>query len=283
MVGGLIAVVVLAATGQFSTSAVTVTIAPPRLLVPSFSECTQPPCVNVGNACPFPLWLQRDETEPQLLLPGTARSEEAWQQSGRLQAYYQDPTVQPQAFDAVDVVVTDDRQRLTVRSRSDEYVALPWSLTSTGPLSLEELRASCPSELWDENTQRCLSAGTFCLDPLHTDHPLCHRLDATLEQCVAQPELYPDCDQAAGHTTTDVYAGRGYFDGSTATSRQWRAALNRNMLSAPQATDPSLFYQGTAFNPYDRWLHQHQLKTMEQSTPMERVNLLWCPPPHPKT
>ena len=335
LLAGIVVVVILAALGMFSASSrssvpITTHVRPtvPDVTVarPAFQACAHPPCFNVGNTCPFPIWIHAVNNpasgspvtltpDLQELQPGEALQLDVpadWP-SGRVSAYYKDPTAFPQAFDKVEMTVTSNG-RINYDLTYVDYVALPSSLWAgpgadcgTGPTYVEcvakvqDILSGCPSgagfSLLDEDNRRCLSAGLFCSDPANANNPFCHLLDSTLAQCVANVNnQYPNCNLGAGNTTANVYSCSGYFDGQPSEGHtdgnKWCAALNRNMLSAPDSTDANLFFQTAPYNQYAKWMSTTCPGTYnfayadyppgaqqsgDRDCATERLDILWCP------
>jgi hypothetical protein len=289
---GVLTVVILAATGHFSSPKTTprptlspdVTVAPP-----TFEACATPPCFNVGNTCPFPIWINAVNNPAsgspvtlspnmKMLEPGQAVQLDVpadWP-AGRVNAYYKEPTANPLAFDKVEMTVTNNG-RINYDITYVDYVALPSSITAgpgavcNGDLSnvqckvpIFQLLNSCPKgdgfDLYDPVNQRCLSAGLYCSDPANANKSFCHLLDSTLNQCVSNPTQFPNCNLGAGNTTANVYSCSGYFDGQPSEGHtdgnKWCAALNRGLLLDADTTNMDLAYQNTPYNLYAQWGHK---------------------------
>jgi len=302
IVAGIIAVIVLAATGHFSSSSASIisvtplfpSVVPSTVDPPMFVPCTTDKCFNVGNTCPFPIWIHSvnnpapPETKvvlmPDLerLAPGEAKQYEVpdeWS-AGRVNAYYKDPSVPANAtaFDKVEMTVLSNGS-MNYDITYVDYLALPSRITA-GPdatnctpsdsevtcnVSVEQVLQRCPQgadfNLLDPTDNRCLSAGLYCSDTNNVDKSFCKLLDSQIAKCVGDPETYPMCADAKdnGNTTPDVYACQKYFSTGpppdSNVGNQWCAALNRNTLDDPKNPDAT-FYEGTAINQYAKWVHE---------------------------
>lgn len=249
-------------------------------------ECGTPPCFNVINRCPFPLWIHAENNDKVVLEPDLQILAPAeWQQypvpaewpAGRINAYYADPGRAPEAHDKVEVTVTNGIMNYNITYV--DYVALPSEMRAVGPecqpnadfdpaigcyVPRAELLASCPDDLLAG--ERCLSANLYCADAAHKDSAYCHALDAAIDECAA---TNPDtCGVAAllGDRTPQVYGCSGYFDSQPANcmpasetchqdGNKWCAALNRGMLAAPDSADTTQYYTKAPYNTYARWVH----------------------------
>jgi hypothetical protein len=245
--------------------------------------CATPPCVNVINECPFPLWIHainNPGTAPVTLMPDNAEIASLGQRqyslpsswpAARINAYWQDPTASgsdPNAFDKVELTYGSGTMNYNITYV--DYLALPARMeavdsacpkTSTfDPLvqcdvPVAQVLSGCPSNLLDG--RRCLSAGIYCSDAANQSQSICHALDSTLAQCEQQNAS--TCGMAAqlGNGTPNVYSCSGYFDsqGSHTDGNKWCAALNRGMLAAPDSTDATHYYQSPPYNVYAKWVH----------------------------
>jgi hypothetical protein len=245
--------------------------------------CASPPCINVLNACPFPLWIHavnNPGTTPVTLMPDDAKIEPLGQTqyslpaswpAARINAYWQEPTAagsDPSAFDKVELTYGSGTMNYNITYV--DYLALPARMEAVDPacpktstfdplvgcdVPVAGVLTGCPSGLLDGN--RCLSAGLYCSDASHQSQALCHALDATLAQC--EQENASTCGMAAqlGNGTPNAYSCSGYFDsqGGHTDGNKWCAALNRGMLAAPDSTDTTQYYQAAPYNAYARWVH----------------------------
>ena len=260
---------------------------------PTPNDCVNPPCINVINHCPFPLWINATNGAVTLapddaeLAPagqdGSIRQYDAppdWP-AARVNAHWVDPAgpaPDPNAFDKVELTIGGGVMNYTITYV--DYAALPSRMEAIGPscaktstfdpavecaVPSDQLVASCPPALLDG--KRCLSAGLYCSDAAHAGDALCHALDAKLAECESTYPATCGVAMQLGSTTADVYRCSSYFDSQPpncspasttchADGNKWCAALNRGMLANPDATDPSLYYVQAPFNPYAAWVHQ---------------------------
>ena len=101
--------------------------------------------------------------------------------------------------------------------------------------------SGCP-EGFLRDGKKCLSARTYCLNPVNQGSAYCHALDGAIRSC-------PNC---FGGTTGDVYACAGPY----AEQPRMCAALNRGMVTSPDNGNSSLYYQNGPYNTYSKWVHQ---------------------------
>jgi hypothetical protein len=251
--------------------------------------CQNPPCVNVINNCPFPIWVHGANSSVTLQ-PDNARIDTgAVQQydvppswpAARVNAFWVDPngtSPDPSAFDKVELTVGGGAMSYNITYV--DYVALPVmmeALAATCPktstfdpavscdVPVANLLGGCPAGLLDG--KRCLSAGLYCASG-HDAEPFCHALDKQIAACAQANPSTCGIATKLGNTTANVYSCSGYFDsqtpgGCTSPSNtchidgnKWCAALNRSMLPAPDSTDGTLYYQNAPFNTYAQWVHQ---------------------------
>ena len=335
VVGGIIAVIVLAALGYFTSSNAAPSTTRTVIPDPTFDDCTTSQCFNVGNSCPFPIWINAvnnplDPAVPVTLTPNNQKlnpgeklqlAVPAVWTAGRVNAYYIDPVAYPgnSSFDKMEITVGAVAGQMNFDVTAVDYIALGTKITAgpgascannnniTGcPITLDDIAATCPSgsdyDLYDTSTGRCLSAGLYCSDPANQSKSICHLLDSTVAQCsdISNITLYPNCNNSANtvppsNTTPNAYSCSGYFDAqpgqtpSHTDGNKWCAALNRGMLNNPLSTDTSLFYQGSAINPYAKWLHSicpytysfpyddFNGQSGDRNCTTNRLDLLFCP------
>ena len=254
------------------------------------APCAKPPCLNVVNGCPFPLWIHAKSNAGVVLAPddaevaiGGARQFDMpadWP-AARVNAYWVDPNgpaPEPDAYEKVELTFVNGTMNYNITYV--DYVALPSRMEAVGPSCAKtpafdpavgcyvpsaSLLASCPPALVDK--KRCLSAGIFCSDPSHQSNPLCHALDASLATCETQNASTCGVAAQLGNGTPNVYGCSGYFDSQPANcapasaschaeGNKWCAALNRGMLADPASTDTSKFYKTGPYNAYAKWVHE---------------------------
>lgn len=253
---------------------------------PVGKACATPPCVNVINACPFPIWVHSVNNPaapatPVTLTPDDAEVVSGGQQqyalpaswsAGRINAYWQDPNASgsdPNAFDKVELTFGSGTMNYDITYV--DYLALPARLEAIDPacaatstfdprvqcdLPVASVLSGCPAGLLAD--KRCLSAGSYCSDAANQSQSFCHALDSTLATCEQQNPTTCGMAASLGNGTPDVYACSGYFDsqGSHTDGNEWCAALNRGMLAAPTSTDTAQYYTSPPFNAYAQWVHQ---------------------------
>lgn len=249
-------------------------------------NCAVEPCFNVINRCSFPIWVNAQNNGGVILQPDLAQIAPAdWQQyavppewpAGRINAYYEDPARSPNAYDKVEITLTNGTMNYNITYV--DYVSLPSEMRAVGPecqptqdfdpkigcyVPRAALLAGCPDGLLDG--ARCLSASLYCADGNNKAKPYCHALDAQIQQCIDQ---HPDTCGVAGKLgsgTPEVYGCAGYFDSQPPNcmpasetchleGNKWCAALNRGMLGAPDDPDASKYYQNGPHNTYAKWVH----------------------------
>jgi hypothetical protein len=249
-------------------------------------DCAVAPCFNVINRCTFPIWVHAKNNDGVILQPDLAQLAPAtWQQyevppewpAGRINAYYEDPAQSPNAYDKVEVTLTNGTMNYNITYV--DYVSLPSEMRAVGPecqptadfdpkigcyVPRAALLAGCPDGLLDG--ERCLSANLYCADGNNKGTPYCHALDEQIQQCIAQ---HPDTCGVAGKLgsgTPEVYGCAGYFDSQPPKcmpasetchleGNKWCAALNRGMLDAPDEPDSAQYYTKAPYNTYAKWVH----------------------------
>ena len=255
------------------------------------SACQTPPCLNVINNCPFPLWIHSQANAGTTLAPDDAKLPTGGVQqypvpaswpAARVNAYWEDPTnpaSDPTAFDKVELTVGGGSMNYNITYV--DYLALPVQMEAidaacpktatfdprvacTAPVG--GVLTSCPQGL--VSGKRCLSANQFCSQGANQGSAYCHALDATLTTCEQQNAATCGLAQQLGNGTPQVYGCSGYFDsqqpnGCTTPSttchvqgNEWCAALNRGMLAQPTSTDSTLYYQTPPYNTYAKWVHE---------------------------
>jgi hypothetical protein len=269
------------------------TIDPPDTSQPDSSEpdtsvedsgpavaCANPPCLNVVNFCPFPIWIHAANSGTALAPDNAQIAQGTTQQfdmpssfsAARINAYWQDPTnpqSDPNAFDKVEL--TFDNGVMNYNITYVDYVALPSRIEGVGPnctksgsfdprvecnVPVSQILNGCPDGLL--SGQRCLSAGLYCSDGNNQGQPYCHALDSAIQTCASQNPSTCGMATQLGNTTPNAYSCSGYFDGqgNHTDGNKWCAALNRNMLAQPDSTDSAQYYQATPYNTYAKWVHE---------------------------
>lgn len=254
------------------------------------TACANPPCVNVVNACPFPLWIHGAANGGVTLAPDNAKVDahdvlqldlpDEWP-AARINAYWIDPAgpaPDPDAHDKVELTFLGGVMNYNITYV--DYLALPARMEAVGPACLKSpsfdprvscdvavgaVLQGCPDGLLDD--ERCLSAAAFCSIAANQAAPYCHALDGAIAACAAQHPATCGVAAQIGNTTVDAYRCSGYFDSQPpncspasptchAEGNKWCAALNRGMLGAPDSTDTSQFYSTTPYNTYSKWVHE---------------------------
>jgi Beta-1,3-glucanase len=258
-------------------------------------DCATPPCINVTNDCPFPLWIHAVNNQMVTLTPDDAMLPAApapsrtrqyavpasWP-AGRVNAYWVDPdgpSPDPTAYDKVEMTIGGGTMNYDITYV--DYAALPSRMEAVGPACLETSTfnpvvsceqpvigfiADCPSGL--RSGQLCLSAGMFCSMSANAASAYCHALDAQIAACATQNPATCGLAAQLGNSTADAYSCSGYFDGQMPNGcttpsttchvdgNEWCAALNRGMLAQPMSTDTTQYYQTAPYNTYAQWVHE---------------------------
>lgn len=278
---------------------------PPATPAPTFPACDRPPCINVLNNCPVPLWTHAIGTVPlddglvRRLWPG-----ERFQYAGlplfgggRLYAYYKEPAVKQDRVrlvadynQFVEMTVDTDTAGTLHQNYNISYVdyaALPVWMQARGDgcrattcgLSLADWTARlarCPTELRDrEGTlATCLGSYGYCISGDRDQSlPYCRKMhDAHgFPGSAIYGGVFPD------HPATDV----AFWDRV--------AAWNRG--AAPGDADDSHYYLAEPFNHYARWIHRelgcrqvyafstddHQDQAGFVRCPALVLDVVWCP------
>jgi hypothetical protein len=264
--------------------------------------------IRVTNLCPVTLWSQGTAQEGILtpdyaeLVPGATQEywgPQTWT-AGRIYAYATPPDATGSSQGQNDKIEMNFGITNGVQSVNTDITYVDWleypsqvQVVGTGSdcttvgctLPYATILDDCPPSLLTGH--ECMSAGSYCLDPLNDKDPFCHALDSQIAACASE---YTDCAGAAGSTTSDVYACAGsFFQQST----EYCAALNRGVLSQPgTGTPPSAFYVSSPFNAYAAWVHQicpgiyafpyDDYGSSNQSSDhtcvgATQINITWCP------
>jgi hypothetical protein len=266
----------LADTSEFDTGAPDMYFADSGPAV----ACSNPPCVNIVNSCPFPIWIHAANSAKTLtpdnaeVAHGSARQFDLPSSfsAARINAYWQDPTnpqSDPSAFEKVELTFGNGVMNYNITYV--DYVALPSRIEAVDPncpkspsfdpmvecsVPVAQILNGCPNGLL--SGRRCFSAGLYCSEGNNQGQAYCHALDSAIRACAAQNPS--TCGMAAqlGNATPNAYSCSGYFDGQSGhlEGNKWCAALNRNMLAQPDSTDSTQYYQGSSYNTYAKWVHQ---------------------------
>jgi hypothetical protein len=264
--------------------------------------------IRVTNLCPVHVWVQGTAKEGILvpdyveLVPGATQEywgPQTWT-AGRIYAYLTAPDNTGNSEGQNDKIEMNFGNSNGVESVNTDityvdWVALPSKLEVIGTggdcttvgcgLPYATILDGCPPALLTGH--ECLSAGSYCSDPLNHSDPFCSALDSQVSACAAK---YPDCAAAAGSTTPDVYACTGsFFQGNA----EYCAALNRGVLDQPGgATPASAYYVNAPYNEYAAWVHRtcpgiyafpyDDYGSSNQSSDhtcngASQINITWCP------
>ncbi|HEY2515171.1 MAG TPA: beta-1,3-glucanase family protein [Polyangiaceae bacterium] len=261
---------------------------------PQPTACTTPPCINVLNHCPFPIWIHAASNDGTVLAPDNAQlgaggAPDSLQQfnapaswnAARVNAFWDDPTsanADPNAYEKVEVTIANGTMNYNITYV--DYMALPSkmeaidpSCTKSGgfdpavacPIAVAGVASGCPAGLLDG--KRCLSAGAYCSVGANKSSAFCHALDSTLATCEQQNASTCGIASSLADGTPNVYGCAGYFDSQppscspASTSchldgTKWCAALNRGMLAQPESGDSTQYYQTAPYNTYAKWVHE---------------------------
>jgi hypothetical protein len=281
----------------------------PGPATPELPPCAAPPCLNVYNNCPIPLWSHAIGTVPiddgrvRRLNPG-----EQFQYAGlppfgggRLYAYYKEPEAKQDRTrlvsdynQFVEMTVDTDARGAWAQNYNISYVdyaSLPVSMKAVGPGCAEtrcgtsfsdwiEMLAHCPTDLRFPHgvVSSCTGSYIYCLT---RDASGVH--DDTRRYCSKMREAH-------GFPGSAVYGG--VFPDRPATDVAfWDgvAAWNRGTF-AGDARDDS-YYRTEPYNHYARWIHRdlgclevyafstddHQDKAGFVRCSSPRLDVVWCP------
>jgi hypothetical protein len=280
-------------------------IAKPMPVEPGAPSCARPPCINVLNNCPVPLWTHAVGTVPldeglvRRLGPG-----ERFQYAGlplfgggRLYAYYKEPENKQDRVR----LVSDHNQFVEMTVDTDgtgafaqnynisyvDYASLPVSMKAEGA-SCRDTRCGMPFDHWTALLRTCPTDLRYA----HQDLATC---TGSYNYCITadHDDSRPYCRKmrdAHGHRGSAVYGG--VFPERPATDVAfWDqvAAWNRGAMSGE--TDDDRYYRTEPFNHYARWIHRqlgclnvyafstddHQDKAGFVRCTSPVLNVVWCP------
>jgi hypothetical protein len=280
----------------------------PAPSAPPIATCTNPPCIDVVNDCPIPLWIHPLATVP--IDGGTVRRldpGQRWQYAalpqfggGRLYAYYQAPDVTQETGHPVSdfnqfVEMTIDRDLTGAFAQNYnisyvDHLSLPVQMkadgacaatTCTAPFDtwLKKL-ASCPTELRNQvgGLGTCVASYDYCITPDGAA-----RYDTTRPYCSKMQDAH-------GFPGSAVYGGTfpehpaehiAFWDGV--------AAWNRGVAAGD--ADDSHYYVTEPYNHYAAWIHRdlgcsgvyafstddHQDKAGFVRCVSNQLSVIWCP------
>jgi len=277
----------------------------PEPVDPAFPACARPPCLNVLNNCPIPLWTHAIGTVP--LDDGLVRRLEPGQRfqypglplfgGGRLYAYYKEPeNKQDRAR-----LVSDYNQFVELTVDTDgtgafaqnynisyvDYASLPVWVKAEGA-SCRDTRCGMPFEQWTAMLQRCPTE-------LGNVHQVLGTCTGSYGHCVAgdHDDTRPYCRKmrdAHGFPGSAVYGG--VFPDHPATDVAfWDQVAAWNRGTTTGDTDDSRYYRTEPFNDYARFIHRelaclnvyafstddHQDKAGFVRCVSPVLNVVWCP------
>jgi len=216
--------------------------------------------IHVANDCPFNLWIRGvgggGILQPDNAQIGTGESRDyiapdQWN-AARVTAYGSTPP----ANELDKIELTLGNKIINYNITYVDWVGLPVEVVGIGTGSdckavgcyvpHAQITQGCPDDLL--SGQRCVSAGSYCLNGANQSKPYCHALDSAIAQCAGKPGCTP-----GNATTVDAYSCRlGSF---FANSPKWCAAVNRGMVDDPDNGNIALYYQKPPYNSYARWVH----------------------------
>jgi hypothetical protein len=217
--------------------------------------------VRVRNGCPFTIWIHAASAVDQgnvvltpddaSLSPGASHdylAPNTWA-SARVTAYGDGP----RAGELEKAEMTFGGGVLNYNVTYVDWVGLPLEVVGVGGgctaaahttgcyARQADLTTGCP-ESFLRNGKQCLSARTYCANPVNQGTAYCHALDGVIASCASCPK----------DTTTNVYMCANLYREEP----RWCAALNRGMTGAPDDADTSHYYVNPPYNTYARWVHQ---------------------------
>jgi hypothetical protein len=280
----------------------------PPLVTPALAACLTPPCIDVYNNCPVPLWTHAVATVP--LDDGNVRRLDPGQQyqyaalplfgGGRLYAYYKEPD---RLQDRVRLV-SDDNQFVEMTVDTDasgafvqnynisyvDYASLPVWMKADG--NCRETKCGTRFDIWTSLLRRCPTELGNVAGDLGTclgSYNYCLGRDAA----GAHDDTRPYCRKmrdAHGYPGSAVYGG--VFPDHPATDVAfWDqvAAWNRGVPTGDG--DDDHYYRTPPFNDYAGWIHRelacldvygfstddHQDKAGFVRCASPRLDVIWCP------
>jgi Beta-1,3-glucanase len=278
---------------------------------PPFAACTNPPCINVLNNCPIPLWTHAVGTVPiddgnvRPLGPGESFQYTGLREfgGGRLYAYYKEPEIKQDRTRLVSdfnqfVEMTVDRDHAGRFAQNYnisyvDYLSLPVLMKGSSPSCApthcgfrfqdwtQALKA-CPTELRYQHgaIATCMASYNYCLTP---DPSGTGSYDTTREYCRKM-------QQAHGLSGSAIYGGT-FPDRPATDVAFWDqvAAWNRGTVAGD--ADDNNYYKKEPFNHYAGWVHNqlgcarvyafstddHQDKAGFVRCTADELNVVWCP------
>lgn len=217
--------------------------------------------VRVRNGCSFPIWIHAASAPDQgnvVLTPDDAQlapgasinylAPNTWP-AARVTAY----GTGPRNGELEKAEMTFGGGTLNYNVTYVDWVGLPLEVVGAGGSCTAaahttacyqrqaDLTNGCPESFLRQGKQ-CISARTYCANPVNQGNAYCHALDGIIASCAG----------CAKDTTANVYMCANRY----ANDPRWCAALNRGMTSAPDDANASRYYQSPPYNTYAKWVHQ---------------------------
>jgi hypothetical protein len=279
-------------------------------IAPNFAACTRPPCLNVRNNCPIPLWTHAvgtvpiDDGQVRRLDPGAQFQYAALPEfgGGRLYAYYKEPDSKQDRVRLVSdfnqfVEMSVDRDGPTGGFAQNynvsyvDYLSLPVAMRATGATCAETRCAApferwttrlgeCPTELRNryEQLATCIGSYNHCITPAGAA-----TRDTTDPYCTKMRDAH-------GFAGSAIYGG--YFPDHPATEVAfWDSVAAWNRGTVAGDADDDHYFKTEPYNHYARWIHEelgcrkvyafstddHQDKAGFVRCVSPELNVVWCP------
>jgi hypothetical protein len=280
-----------------------------ELVTPPSAACASPPCINVVNDCPVPLWIHALATVP--IDGGTVRRlgpGEQWQYAGlpllgggRLYAYYKEPDSKQETTHPVSdfnqfVEMTIDRDAFTGALAQNynisyvDYLALPVLMKAGGACADTRcgarfqdwmaMLATCPTELRNQyqGLGTCAGSYNYCITP---EGPATY--DTTRPYCTKMRDAH-------GFPGSAIYGG-SFADRPAQDVAFWDGVAAWNRGAAAGDADDGHYYQHQPYNDYAAWIHQslgckrvyafstddHQDQAGFVRCAAPTLDVVWCP------
>ncbi|WP_137937978.1 RICIN domain-containing protein [Chitinivorax sp. B] len=220
--------------------------------------------IGVKNGCSFPIWIhgagEQAVLQPDraVLNPNQVRwylAPKRWT-AARVTAFSGGPHSEELEKAEMTFLDKPSGPELNYNVTYVDWLGLPIKVQGVGDgadcrtasceIPQSQVLSSCPDGLREGN--KCIALRTYCLNPVNQAKEVCNRLNDQIARCTNNK---PGCEGARHAKTPEVYACSGAF----AENPKWCAALNRNMLDAPDSTDINRYYRGWPYNTYAKWVH----------------------------
>jgi len=277
----------------------------PDPVAPTFPACAQPPCLNVLNNCPIPLWTHAIGTVP--LDDGNVRRLDPGQQfqyaalplfgGGRLYAYYKEPASKQDRTrlvsdhnQFVEMTVDTDSTGALAQNYNISYVdyaALPVWMKAEGG-GCRDTRCGMPLGDWTAMLRRCPT------ELRNQDQGLA-TCNGSYDYCITgdRDDTLPYCRKmrdAHGFRGSAIYGGT-FPDRPATDVAFWDQVAAWNRGTTAGDADERRYYQTEPFNHYARWIHRdlaclnvyafstddHQDKAGFVRCTSPVLNVVWCP------